>query len=241
MGILTRFRDMVASNINASLDQVEDPQKLVRMRVREMEDALIALKAACAGVMIDSQNIEHRLQLARKRAGDWENRAQAAVHRGRDDLAREALLEKRRCLHSCQALKKELNARKGLLVRYQDERRQLEEKLNRAREKERVLVQRYIYADRKKRAQQGIRRIDGSEAVFKFNKLETRIQQMESEFEGADPGRQPLEAALEKLGRDEQIEGELKVLKAACVDQMEKRVAALETIVGDSRKGIHHA
>mgnify|MGYP000281857468 FL=1 len=96
MGIFTRFRDIVGSNINSMLDRAEDPEKLIKLMIQEMEDTLIELKAACAGVMAESKKVERQLQGIDTRVDYWESKANLAVNKGRDDLAREALIEKRR-------------------------------------------------------------------------------------------------------------------------------------------------
>jgi len=241
MGIFTRFRDIVGSNINSMLDRAEDPEKLIKLMIQEMEDTLIELKAACAGVMAGSKNVERQLQAVEKRVDYWEDRANLAVNRGRDDLAREALLEKRRYVQRVELLKNELSEHDGLLSQYKDDIRQLEDKLKTAREKERLLVQRHIHAARQKRAREEMRRMDGADAIFKFEELENRIEHMEAEADLVNFGRQPaLEDELDRLALDEEIEFELKALKASSIDQMEERVEALETIVGDAKRGDDH-
>jgi phage shock protein A len=238
MGIFTRFRDIVGSNINSMLDRAEDPEKLIKLMIQEMEDTLIELKAACAGVMAGSKKVERQLQTIEKRVDYWEDRANLAVNRGRDDLAREALLEKRRFLQRTELLKNELNEHDGLQAQYKDDIRQLEDKLKTAREKQRLLVQRHIHAARKKRAQEEMRRMDSADAIFKFEELENRIEHMEAEADLVNFGRLPaLEDELDGLALDEEIEFELKALKASSIDQMEERVEALETIVADTKRG----
>ena len=241
MGIFTRFRDIVGSNINSMLDRAEDPEKLIKLMIQEMEDTLIELKAACAEVMAGSKNVERQLQAVEKRVDYWGDRANLAVNRGRDDLAREALLEKRRYVQRAELLKNELSEHDGLLSQYKDDIRQLEDKLKTAREKERLLVQRHIHAARQKRAREEMRRMDGADAIFKFEELENRIEHMEAEADLVNFGRQPaLEDELDRLALDEEIEFELKALKASSIDQMEERVEALETIVGDAKRGDDH-
>ena len=234
MGIFTRFRDIVGSNINSMLDRAEDPEKLIKLMIQEMEDTLIELKAACAGVMAESKKVERQLQGLDKRVDYWESKADLAVHKGRDDLAREALLEKRRYAQRALSLANELAEHDALLAQYKDDIRQLEDKLKTAREKERLLVQRHIHAAGKKRAQEEMRRMDSADAIFKFEELEHRIDQMEAEADLVNFGRKPtLEDELERLSLDEEIESELKALKKSSVDKMEERVDALETIMAD--------
>jgi phage shock protein A len=219
------------------LDRAEDPEKLIKLMIQEMEDTLIELKAACAGVMAENKQIERQLKQLNKRIDYWESSAGLAVQKGRDDLAREALLEKRRHSKRALSLANEKNEHEALLAQYKDDIRQLEDKLNSAREKERLLVQRHIHANGKKRAQQEMRRMDSADAIFKFEELENRIDQMEAEADLVNFGRKPtLEDELERLSLDEEIESQLKALKIASVDKMEKRVEALETIMSDNHR-----
>ena len=220
MGIFTRFRDIVSSNINAMLDKAEDPEKLIKLMIREMEDTLIELKASCAQVMASRKKTERQLDVVRSRDAEWGQKAELAVSKGRDDLAREALVEKRRHREQADALEKELMECNALVEQYQEDIRQLEDKLRAAREKQRILVQRHIHANQKRRAQEGIRRMDGSEAVLKFEELENRIERMEAEADLVNFGRKPgLEAEFDDLVVDEEIEKELATLKSSMVNK----------------------
>jgi phage shock protein A len=223
MGIFTRFRDIVSANMNAMLDKAEDPEKLIKLMIREMEDTLIEIKASCAGVMANRKRVQRQLDETRSREMNWQERAELAVHKGRDDLAREALVEKRRYGDRASALDKELIEFDAMVEQYQDDIKQLEEKLGSARERQRVLVQRHIHANRKKRAQEEIRRIDSSDAVFKFEELENRIERMEAEADLVNFGRKPdLEAEFDNLLVDEDIEKELESLKSSLAKKDEK-------------------
>jgi len=214
MGIFTRFRDIVGSNINAILDKAEDPEKLIKLMIREMEDTLVEIKASCAGVLANSKKVERQLKEVRSRSEYWEGKAVLAVNKGRDDLAREALVEKRRFAETADALDRELKEHHVLLEQYQKDIRQLEEKMGTAREKQRMLAQRQIRAVGKIRAQEEIRRMDSSEAVLKFEELENRIERMEAEADMINFGKPDLEEELESLDFDEEIETELKILKS---------------------------
>jgi len=235
MGIFTRFRDIVGSNINFMLDRAEDPEKLIRMMIKEMEDTLIELKVACAGVMAESKRVRHQLQTSEKRANYWGDKACLAVNKGRDDLAREALMEKRGFTRRSETLADEVTRHQSLMGQYQKDIRQLEEKLKSAREKERLLVQRHIHATRKRRAQEEIRRMDSADTIIKFEELEHRIDHMESESDLDNFGRKPnLQDELERLAMGEEIEKELRSLKITSMDKMEERVEVLETIIDDN-------
>jgi phage shock protein A len=214
MGIFTRFRDIVSSNINAMLDKAEDPEKLIKLMIREMEDTLVELKASCAGVMADRKKVDRQLEELGSRVKYWTDRADLAVNKGRDDLAREALMEKRRYFSRKESIENEMVELDGLVKQYQGDIRQLEEKLKSARDKQRLLVQRHIHAKRKIRAQEEIRRMDSSEAIVKFDELENRIERMEVDADLVNFGKKPtLDEEFEKLAVDEDIEKELQALK----------------------------
>lgn len=219
MGIFTRFRDIISSNINAMLDKAEDPEKLIRLMIREMEDTLVELKASCAGVMANVKKIQRRMDEANSRTSGWGSKAELAVQKGREDLAREALVEKRRFADRAAGLEKELMEHNALVAQYQDDIRQLEDKLGGAREKQRLLVQRHIHATKKRKAQEEIRRANGTETILKFEELENRIERMEAEADLVNYGKKTnLEAEFEALYVDDDIEKELQDLK----DSMKK-------------------
>lgn len=226
MGIFTRMRDIISSNINAMLDKAEDPEKLVRLMIQEMEDTLVEIKASCAGAMATKKKTERRLEEARNRIQLWADRAEMAVSKGREDLAREALFEKRRYTDRVRSLEDELAQCDNLIEQYQDDIMQLENKLAGVREKQRVLVQRHIHALSKKRAQQDIRRADTSEAFVRFERFEGRIERMEAEADLVNFGRKnSLDSQFNDLEKDEEIEAELQGLKerSACKPEAEAK------------------
>lgn len=214
MGIFTRARDIITANINAILDQAEDPEKLATLMVREMEDTLIELKASCAGAMAAKHRILHDQEHARVKATEWSGRAQRAVAKGRDDLAREALHEKRRYTDRVDALDKELAQCESVVDQYQDDIKQLEEKLETARERKRVLVQRHVHALNKRRAQMDIRRMDTSDVFARFDRVENQIDRLEGEADLVNFGRRAsLGEQIDALEHDDEIEEELRRLK----------------------------
>ena len=222
MGIFTRFRDIISSNINAILDKAEDPEKLIKLMIREMEDTLVEIKAACAGTMASGKKVQRQLDTLHDQIHYWEEKAELAVKKGRDDLAREALVEKRRYTRRIEGLENELTEHNLLIEQYQDDIRQLEDKLKSARDKQRLLVQRHIHANRKRQAQEEIRRVDSSDAMFKFDELENRIERMEAEADLVNFGKESaLEAEFDSLAVDEEIEKELQALKTPASKQDE--------------------
>jgi phage shock protein A len=222
MGIFSRLSDIVSSNINAMLDKAEDPEKLVRLMIQEMEDTLVEIKASCAGVMATKKKVQRELEETVARAQQWGNRAQLAVNKGREDLAREALIEKRRYRERASALEQEAAHCDALVEQYQTDMVQLEDKLSAAREKQRILVQRHIHAQRKKRAQEEMRRFESSDTVIRFEQFENRIERMEAEANLVNFGRKPpLEEEFTHLEGDDEIEEELQALKTTATKKTE--------------------
>ena len=217
MGIFTRFRDIISANLNAMLDKAEDPEKMIKLMIQEMEDTLVEIKASCAGVMAECKRTGRALDEARAQADKWVRKASLAVDKGRDDLAREALLEKRRYQERATALENEAVECDALVEQYQSEIVQLEEKLRTAKDKQRILIQRHVHARKKRRAEGEIRRFDSADAMLRFDKFENRVERMEAEAGLINYGRksegESLEDRFSELENDEEIEKELAALR----------------------------
>jgi phage shock protein A len=215
MGIFTRVRDIISANINSMLDKAEDPEKLVKLMIREMEDTLIEVKANCASSMATKKKIQREIEAMLEHAKTWDAKAQLAVNKGREDLAREALQEKRRFVERSESLEEELEQAKQLVTQYQSDIMQLEDKLGAAREKQRMLVQRHRHAQNKIRTEEHIRRFDVAESMQRFDSFQERIDRMEAEANLVNYGRKPsLHDEFAALETDDEIEKELAEMKA---------------------------
>jgi len=198
------------------LDKAEDPEKMIKLMIHEMEDTLIELKSSCAGVIAGRKKIERKLEEMQDKMDLWSKRANLAVAKGRDNLAREALIEKRRFSEIIEALESELSEYGGLVAQYREDIAELESKLNNAKEKKRILVQRHKRATGKKRAQEEIKRSNSSDTMARFDKLESRIERMEAEAELVNtPNKPTIEEEFDNLASDDEIENELAKIKAA--------------------------
>jgi phage shock protein A len=174
------------------------------------------IKSECAGVMAAGKKTERELEDAHSRAGFWKKRAAVAIGKEREDLARDALVEKRRYMEKAEVLQGELKQHQALVTQYQEDIVQLEHRLGAAREKQRILVQRHIHAKCQKQAREEIRRIDNSEAVYRFEEFENRIERMEAEADLVNYGRkETIEQELNALVVDEDIENELDHIKSS--------------------------
>lgn len=215
MGIFTRFKDIVSSNINAMLDKAEDPDKLIRLMIREIEETLVELKASCAGHMATRTKLERDLQGLRDKSETWMSRAELAVSRGRDDLAREALEERKHLNHQLGVLDKDLATTDQLVSQCQEDITLLEEKLQAARDKQRTLAKRHDRARERTRCRREARRMEHHDAWRRFELFEQRVDRLEAEAAIEErPARGHLEQAFSEMERDEDVERELSRLKA---------------------------
>lgn len=216
MSIFTRFRDIISSNMNAMLDRAEDPEKMIKLMIREMEDTLIELKSACAGVIAGRKKLQRKRDDISERIDLWGQRAELAVTKGRDDLAREALVEKRKFSELAESLDHEISGHSELITQYQGDISELDIKLTSAKEKKRILIQRHKKAGNKMRAQEDIRRMDSADTMARFEHLESRIDRMEAEADMVNYGKKErVDDQFDGLAADDDIEKELANMKAA--------------------------
>jgi len=214
MGIFTRLRDIISSNINAMLDKAEDPEKLIRLMIQEMEDTLVEIKAQCAAAMAQNKTFERLVSEARERVEHWADKARLAVEKLREDLAREALMEKRRNAEQAESLETQRVEYEALIRQYQNDIVELEGKIASVREKQRVLIERHNHAHNKKRAQEDIRRVDTSDVLARFDGFERRVDRLEAEADLVNYARRgSLDQRFSEITGDEGIEKELEDLK----------------------------
>ena len=214
MHIFTRFRDIVQSNINAMLDQAEDPEKMIKLIIQEMEETEIEIKASCASTMAARKTAERNLENRRRQAEEWEKRARLAVEKGREDLAREALTQKHQLLEGSAAAETEISELQEIIRRYQSEISQLEEKLASAREREQVLAQRHTQARQRTKSQEQIRKAESHLTVARLERFEQQIERMEAQADLVNYGKGiSLEKQFVDLERSDQIEADLNNLK----------------------------
>ncbi len=215
MGVFTRFKDIVNSNINSMLDRAEDPEKMINLMIREMEDTLVELKSSCAATMADKAKMAREKDDFQEKCDRWSSRAKLAVEKGRDDLAREALLEKKSCANQLELLENDLKQFDTIIDECKGNITQLEEKLETVKQKRRILIQRSIHATEKKKARETIRNASGVDATMRFEELEGRIERMEADadmvFTGSKSGTN--ENEFHKLENETEIEEELSKLK----------------------------
>ncbi|MEK9927228.1 MAG: phage shock protein PspA [Halieaceae bacterium] len=214
MGIFSRMSDIINSNINALLDSAEDPEKMIRLIIQEMEDTLVEVRSSSARVLADRKTAERkRGQIALEAAG-WEEKAKLAISKGREDLARAALQEKRIIEQELESVGAELTATDDHIDQLNEEISQLQQKLSDAKAKQKALLMRSKTVESRMAVKRQVNRSELDQAFNKFDKFERRMDNLEGELEAMDLGREGgLAAEIEALQGDEWLSGELDRLR----------------------------
>jgi phage shock protein A len=220
MGIFSRMSDIINSNINALLDSAEDPEKMIRLIIQEMEDTLVEVRSSSARVLADRKTAERkRGQIALEAAG-WEEKAKLAISKGREDLARAALQEKRIIEQELESVGAELTATDDHIDQLNEEISQLQQKLSDAKAKQKALLMRSKTVESRMAVKRQVNRSELDQAFNKFDKFERRMDNLEGELEAMDLGREGgLAAEIEALQGDEWLSGELDRLRESMAQE----------------------
>ena len=215
MGVFSRMSDIVNSNINAMLDKAENPEKMVRLIIQEMEDTLVEVRAAAARAIADRKELERRMTHASREAAEWQRRAELAVTKGRDDLAKAALAEKRRIDGAQGSLQEQHREIELGLAKLNDDIAALQAKLADAKHRQKLLETRHDTAAYRLKARSRIHDERINDALGRFDHYERKLENMEGKVEAYDLGKQrDLDREFADLETDEHVEAELAALKA---------------------------
>jgi len=213
MGIFSRFSDIINSNINVLLDKAEDPEKMVKLIIYEMEETLVEVRTNSARIIADQKELTRHKKSLVQHAGDWEQKAELAINKGREDLARAALAEKLKLLEKADLISEELNQIKTSLDSLSEEIVLLKGKLNEARARQKSLVVRHTTADSKLKIRNSTNRKRIKDTLTKLDQYERRLDELEGKVESYDIGQQSLAEEIEQLDKDEDIDNELEIIK----------------------------
>jgi phage shock protein A len=215
MGVFSRFADIVNSNINAILDKAEDPEKIVRLMIQEMEDTLVEVRSAAARAIADKKEAARALATVQDEAADWQGKARLALDKGREDLAKIALAERARLVRSARGLQGQHAMIEESLAKLGDDIARLEEKLADAKSRQKSIVARHRTVAQRLQVKAKIHdhRID--DALVRFEQFERRMDDLEGRVEAYELGASKgLEHEFSDFESAEAIERELAELKA---------------------------
>ena len=214
MGIFTRFSDIVNSNINAILDKAEDPEKIVRLMIQEMEDTLVEVRSAAARSIADKKDLNRKLERLEAEQREWDNKAELAVRKGREDLAKAALVEKSRTAAAADIIKSDSMAVDEGLSKLNDDIARLEGKLQDAKARQKSLLARHKTANSRLAARKKIHDYKIDDALVRFEQYTRRIDDVEGRIEAYDLGLpKDLTHEFASLEAEESVEKELSDLK----------------------------
>ena len=215
MGIFSRLADIINSNLNAMCDSAEDPEKMIRLIIQEMEDTLVEVRSASAKILADKKTQERQLRTLRGQAIAWEEKAKLALSKDREDLARAALNEKRRVEADAAVLQGELALADDHIQQLHGEVGQLQTKLDDAKAKRKAILMRADSVSQRRKTQQQIHRSHLDEAFDRFERFERRVDGLEGELDAMNLGREKPSLAdeIDALAEDEILNEELEVLR----------------------------
>ena len=214
MGIFSRLADIVNSNINAILDRAEDPEKIIRLIIQEMEDTLVEVRSSAVRTIAEKKEIERRVATLEREQVEWQRRAELAVTKGREDLAKGALLAKARVAEALVTLQHQRQQIEDALAQQNDDIGKLQAKLADAKLREKAIAARQKTAVNRIKLRTRLYDERITDAFARFEHVERALDEMEGKVEAFDLGRKKTQAdELAGLEAENGVEEELRALK----------------------------
>lgn len=213
MSIFNRLSDIINSNISALLDKAENPEKMIRMVIQEMEETLVEVRSGTAKVIAEKKTLTRRAEQLKKQALDWESKAELALSKDREDLAKAALLEKSNINSSVEITETDLQKLGETLDKLSNEIEQLQSKLNDARARQKTIVMRTKATASRLHVNRQLYSYTIDNAMDKFEYYEKKIDQMEGQMDSIHIEKRGLQSEFEELAKQESIDKELAALK----------------------------
>jgi len=217
MGIFSRTRDIIAANVTDMLDKAEDPSKLIRMIILEMEETLVEVRASAARTIADQKEMRRHIDKLEQLTEDWNEKAQLALSKDREDLAKAALIEKRKASDMAEQLKVEIQVLNDALSANEEDIAKLQKKLQEARSRQSSLVNRLESAENRYKIREMYNGNKVHDAFSKFEYLERQVDYAEGRADalGVKGEGDTLENQIAALESNDKIDDELAAMKAA--------------------------
>ena len=214
MGIFSRFSDIINANINAVLEKAEEPEKIIRLMIQEMEDTLVEVRSAAARSIADKKDLNRKIEALEHERRDWEDKAELALRKGREDLAKAALVEKSRVATAIDAFKQDYETVDEGLSKLNEDIARLEAKLGDAKARQKALLARHKTANSRLAARKKIHDYKIDDAMIRFEQYTRRIDDVESRVEAYDLGLpKDLNHEFASLEAEDAVRDELDALK----------------------------
>ena len=214
MGIFSRTRDIIAANVTDLLDRAEDPAKMIRMIIMEMEETLVEVRASAARTIADQKEMRRTILKLDQAQTTWAEKAELALSKDREDLAKAALAEKQKMGGSAAQLQVEVDLLNEQLAHYEKDIQKLESKLREARTRQSALLSRLETASNQVRVRTLLRGPKVDEAFSRFEVLERRVDYAEGQVDALGMGEvRTLDMQISDLRTDDAVEAELAALK----------------------------
>jgi phage shock protein A len=205
--------DIINSNINAILDKAEDPEKMVRLIIQEMEEALVEVRSTSARAIADRKELGRRKEWQEAEAGEWERKAEVAVRKGRDDLAKGALVECNKAREAAEAIGEELQALEDTLVKLNEDVGALQAKIKDAKARQNAIIVRGKAAESRLGVRRTLSDHNIDDAIARFEQYERKMDDLEGQIESYDMGQKTLSDEIAELEVGEDVSDQLSQLK----------------------------
>lgn len=215
MSIFSRLSDIINSNINSMLDRAKDPEKIIRLIIQEMEDTLVEVRSNSVRFIAEKKELERRMARLEADRDEWQRKAELALEKDREDLARGALQAKARANETLKALAEELVHIDDALAKQNEDLAQLQAKLADAKAREKALATRGSVAQSRLKMRGHIHDERITDAFSRFDQIERNLDELEGKVESYDMGRgRSLSEEFADLEADGAVEDELAKLKS---------------------------
>lgn len=222
MGIFSRTRDIIAANVTDLLDKAEDPAKMIRMIILEMEETLVEVRASAARSIADQKEIRRQIAKLDAVQAGWVEKAELALSKDREDLAKAALVEKQKAADLAEQLAEEIAVLDDSLKASEADIAKLQAKLREARARQNSIAARMESANNRARMREMYAGARVEDAFGRFEMLERRVDWAEGRAEAAGMGAtKSLEEEIAELRSSEKVEAELAALKAKAAGKQE--------------------